>query len=162
MLVASAAFVGGRLLGSPDTSSGDQEMVVFSSGDVKTGLGVLLDVEHAPEMPDGPADVAGLFLRREDNSIYVGTGNLSGVLVGGKWERRHDGPKVEVLATHDTLVYRDDMFRQLGGVAPSGSVKQVLKLISLDEVGEDTTIQAWGNRRGDRLVAEVIVFAPNP
>lgn len=162
LLLGGAGFVGGRLLSSPDVSSDDQEFLVVGSGDVKTGSGVLLDVEPAAEMPDAPADVAGLFLRRENNSLFVGTGTLSGILVDGKWEQRHDGPVVEVVATHDTLIYRDDMFKQLEGVAPSGPVKQVLAPGSLDEIDETGTIQAWGVRRGDRVVAEVIVFAPNP
>ncbi len=162
LLQGGAGFVGGRLLSSPDVSSDDQDFLVSGSGDVKTGSGVLLDVEPAAEIPDAAADVMGPFLRREDNSIFIGTGKLSGVLVGGKWEIRHDGPVVEVVATHDTLVYRDDMFKQLGGAAPSGPVKQVLTPGSLDEIDETSAVQAWGERRGDRLVAEVIVFAPQP
>jgi hypothetical protein len=162
LLLAGAAFVGGRLLGSPDLGSDDQEFIVSDSGGVKTGTGVLLDVERAAEMPDVPADLAGLFVRREDNSLFVGTGNLSAVKVGDEWKTNHDGPVVEVVTTHDTLIYRDDTLQQLGGSPPSGPVQQVLKPGSLDELGVNSTVQAWGERRGDRLVAEVIVFAPNP
>jgi signal transduction histidine kinase len=127
--------------------------------------GKMLDIQNAGEMPDTPADVAGLFVRREDNSLFVGTGNLSGVKVGGnqggasRWDYHHDGPVVEVVTTHDTLIYRDDTLQQLGGVVPSGPIKQVLKPGSLDELGVNSTVQAWGERRGDRLVAEVVVFS---
>jgi len=158
LLLGGAGFVGGRLLSGPDVSSDDPVMRVSGSDDVRTDLGVLLDVEPAAELPNAPADVSGPFIRRENNSLFVGTGSFSGVLVDGKWELRHDGPVVEVIATHDTLVCRDDMVQQLGGVAPSGPVKQVLRPGSLDEIDETHIIQAWGERRGDRVVAEVIVF----
>jgi hypothetical protein len=158
LLLRGAGFVGGRLMSGPDVSSDDPVMLLSGSDDVRTDSGVLLDVEPAAEMPDVPADVAEPFLRREDNSLFVGTGTMSGVLVDGKWQLRHDGPVVEVVATHDTRIYRDDMFKQLGGVAPSGPFQQVLNPGSLDEIDETSTVQAWGERRGDRVVAEVIVF----
>jgi hypothetical protein len=120
-----------------------------------------LDIQNAKEMPDVPADVAGLFVRREDNRLFVGTGNMSGVKVNGRWEFDHDGPVVEVVTTHDTLIYRDDTLQQLGGVAPSGPIKQVLEPGSLDEIGKNSTVQAWGERRGERVIAEVIVFTPH-
>ncbi len=161
-LLGGAAFVGGRLLGGPDVSSDKQGAIVSGPGGEKIGTGVTFETEPADEMPDTPPDVAGIFVRREDNSLFVGTGNLSGVLVDGKWELRHDGLAIEVLTTHDTLIYHDDIFEQLGGVAPSGPIKEVLKPGSLDEIDETSSIQAWGERRGDRLVARVLVFAPNP
>jgi hypothetical protein len=122
----------------------------------------LLDIEPADELPQSPADVSGIFLRREDNSLFVGTGNMSGVLVDGKWDVRHDGPAIEVVATHDTLIYRDDVFLRLGGAPPSGAIKQVLEPGSLDELGANSSVQAWGERRGDRVQAEVLVYQPNP
>ena len=159
LLLAGAAFVGGRLLGSPDLTGANQNIIVSDSGDVKTSTGAFIETERAAEMPDVAADVAGVFVRREDNSLFVGTGNLSAVLVDGEWESHHDGPVVEVVTTHDTLIYRDDTLRQLEGVAPAGPIKQDLKPGSLDELGKNSTLQAWGERRGDRVVAEVVVFS---
>lgn len=158
LLLGGAGFVGGRLMSGPDVSSDDPVMRVSGSDDVRTDLGVLLDLEPAAEMPDAPADATAPFLRREDNSLFVGTGTMSGVLVDGKWQLRHDGPVVEVVATHDTLIYRDDTLQQLGGVASSGPVQQDLTPGTLDEIDETHIVQAWGERRGDRVVAEVIVF----
>ena len=135
----------------------DQQGVVIVTREAEK-----LDIQNAKEMPDEPAGVAGLFVRRKDNRLFVGTGSMSGVKVDGRWELHHDGPVVEVVTTHDTLIYRDDTLQQLGGSPPSGPVQQVLKPGSLDELGVNSTVQAWGERRGDRLVAEVIVFAPNP
>jgi hypothetical protein len=161
LLLGGAAFVGGRLLSSPNVTNGTQGVMVSGSGDVKTGAVVLLDIEHAAEMPDEPADLTGLFVRREDNRLFVGTGETSAFKVNGKWEFHHDGPVVEVVTTHDTLIYRDDTLQQLGGVAPSGPIEQVLEPGSLDEIDKNSTVQAWGERRGERLIAEVIVFTPH-
>ncbi len=120
----------------------------------------MLDIRDAAEMPDTPPDVGGLFVRRDGNSLFVGTGNLSGYLVSsGEWEFRHDGPVVEVLTTRDTMIYRDDTLGQLGGVAPAGPIQQVLKPGSLDELGKNSTVKAWGERHGERVIAGVIVFA---
>jgi hypothetical protein len=162
LFLGGAAFVGGRLLGATELTSDNQDLIVSGSGDKKIGSGTLIDVKRAAEMPDRPADVSGLFVRREDNNLFVGTGNLSGVLVDGKWEQQHEGPVKEVVTTHDTLIYRDDLLQELGGVAPSGQVQQVLKPGSVDEIGMNSFVEAWGQTRGDRLVAEVVVFTPNP
>lgn len=162
LLFAGAAFVGGRLLAATELTSDKQHQVMSGSGDTKSGRGVVVDVKPAAEMPDSSADVSGLFVRREDNSLFVGTGNLSGVLVDGKWEQHYDGPVVELVTTHDTRIYRDDLLQKLDGVAPSGQVQQILEPGSVDEIGENSFVEAWGQRRGDRLVAEVVVFKPNP
>lgn len=79
----------------------------------------------------------------------------------GKWEQHHDGPVVEIVTTHDTRIYRDDLLEKLGGVAPSGPVQQALEPGSVDEIGENSFVEAWGQKRGDRLVAEVVVFGPS-
>ncbi|UCC63234.1 MAG: HAMP domain-containing histidine kinase, partial [Anaerolineae bacterium] len=101
----------------------------------------------------------GLFVRREDNGLFLGTGATSAVKVNGEWELRYDGPVVEVVTTHDTLIYRDETLGQLGGVAPSGPIQQVLKPGSLDELDENSTVKVWGETSGDSVVAEVIVFS---
>lgn len=162
LLLGGAAFVAGRLLAAPVLTSDNQDALVSGSGDQKSGSAVQVDVKPAAEMPESPADVSGLFVRREDNNLFVGTGQLSAVLVDGKWKQYHDGPVMEIVTTHHTQIYRDNILQKLGGVAPSGSVQQVLEPGSVEEMGENTFVMAWGQRRGDRLVAEVVVFSPNP
>jgi signal transduction histidine kinase len=122
--------------------------------------GNMVDVQNAEEMPENPPDVGGLFVRRDGNSLFVGTGNLSGNRVSdGTWQIQHDGPVVEVVTTRDTLVYRDDTLQQLGGVAPSGPIQQLLQLGSWTELGKNSTVKVWGERRDDRVVAQVVVFS---
>ena len=120
----------------------------------------MLDIQDAAVIPEAPADVGGLFLRQEGDRLFVGTGSLSGVKVNDEWEVRHDGPVVEVVTTHDTLVYRDNTLQQLGNEVPTEPIQQVLKPGSVDEIGEDSTVRAWGKRRDDELVAELVVFVP--
>jgi len=154
VLLAGAAFVGGRLLG-------DQELTGNNKGVIKIGEGLIastgtkIEVLPAAEMPDTPPDVAGVFVRREDSSLFVGTGTVTFVIDG---DASYDGPTVEVVSSHNTQIYRDDTTKQLAGVPPSGPVQQVLKPGSLDEVGQNDVVSAWGERSGDRLVARVIVY----
>jgi len=162
LLLGGAAYVGGRLLTATDLRSASQDQVLSGSGDTKSGSAVQVDVKPAPEMPESPADVSGLFVQREDNNLFVGTGQLSAVLVDGKWKQYHDGPVMEIVTTHHTQIYRDNLLQKLGGVAPSGSVQQVLEPGSVEEMGENSFVMAWGQRRGDRLVADIVVFSPNP
>jgi hypothetical protein len=49
------------------------------------------------------------------------------------------------------------------GATESGEVTipQVITAVdSLDEIGDNTEIQAWGEQRGDRVIADVLVFKP--
>jgi hypothetical protein len=162
-LLGGAAYVGSRLSGSSLLTGGNREVMVSESDGLARMRGTMVETEYAPEMPQEPPEVAGLFVRREDNSLFVGTGQLSAVKVGGdrggpaEWDFRHDGPVVEVVGTHDTQVYLDETLRQLGGLPPAGPVRQVLRPGSLDELEPNCTVSAWGDRRGDRVVARVIV-----
>jgi hypothetical protein len=74
-----------------------------------------------------------------------------------------DGPEIEVVVTRDTVIYSDETDIHGGelGSRESGekTIQQVIKPVdSLDEIGPNTELQVWGERRGDRLVAEVLVY----
>jgi len=154
LLLAGAAFVGGRLLGDQDLTGNSQEAIRIGEGLIaKTGSKI--EVQQADEMPDTPPDVTGVYVRCEDGSLFVGTGTLTFVIDG---DASYDGPLVEMVFTHDTQIYRDDTARLLKEGPPSGPVQQVLKPGSLDEIGQNDVVSAWGEKRGDRLVARVIVY----
>lgn len=160
LFLAGAAFLGGRLLTDRELAADSRQIVVSDAGGGVTTSGVMIETLHADEMPSSVPDVAGLFTRREDNRLFVGTGAMSGVKVDGRWELKHDGPVIEVVTTHDTLFYRDDTLQQFRDFPPSDPVQQVLTPSRVDEIEENSTISAWGERRGDRLIAEVVVFYP--
>ncbi|MBN2391707.1 MAG: hypothetical protein JXR84_13360 [Anaerolineae bacterium] len=184
-LLAGAAFVGGRLLGRTKETNGPQAMML-SDGDVAVmhnsggALGgmmavgggpggaqpVTVKIEPAPELPARAPDVAGQLKRVEDNSIFVGTGDV-GFMVrvdeAGNTETNipeATGPEVEVVVTRDTKVYRDMMQPPTigsGEDVPS-VMQQKITLITLDDIGEQGAISAWGQKRGDRVIAEVVLY----
>lgn len=121
------------------------------------------------ELPDRQSDASGLFARREDNSLFVGTGNIEvGVEVDGATGERtfsatSSGPEVEVLVTGDTVIYRDDTEISPGEPAERKNGERTIQQVlqpdgSLEEIGEKTELEVWGERRGDRVVAEVLVY----
>jgi hypothetical protein len=67
-----------------------------------------------------------------------------------------------VVVSRDTLIYRDTTEIEVEPSArQSGetTVQQTVEPVdSLAEIGENMEIQAWGDQRGDRLVAEVLVY----
>lgn len=172
LLLVSAAFFGARMLTSPDEPEPSAGMgvrvmeLVTDDGSGPVSLRII--VEPASELPDRPAEAAGVFLRRQDNSIFVGTGNIEldvGIETGKDpvIKLTSDGPEIEVVVTRDTIVYSDetDVHSVTSGVRESGEkiVQQVIKPAdSLDELGPNFELQVWGERRGDRVIAEVVVY----
>jgi hypothetical protein len=175
VLVAGVVFVGARLLNSPERGAGrpEGEIMMVTEGDGNGEVSLSLDIKPAPELPQTPPEVGGLFVRREDNSIFVGTGEIEVAveLDPATGERQtssnHSGPVLEVVVTAETAIYRDETkMPGLGPDAVSGdkTIQQVVKSIdSLEELGENTKnteVQVWGERRGDRVVAQVFVYRP--
>ncbi len=133
LLLAGAAFVGGRLLNGQGFARGP-------SSD-------RLDIQPAKELPQTAADLRGLFDHRQDNSIFVGT------------EKFANGPIVEVVATTQTIIYCDVTSKQFIGRPPQGQkIQQVVEPGSLDEIGQDSAITVWGRKTGDRFIADVLVY----
>ncbi len=165
-LLGGAAFVGGQLLngqGLPvQASSGGLKMAIGQGA--KPGQTFQLDIQPAKELPQTPAEAKGLFDQRKDNSIFVGTGlvrmmaqkDQSGNVTTSA---THDGPTVEVVVTSQTTVYRDVTMKQFSGQPPSGKIQQVVELGSLDEVGKDSMVTAWGKKTSDRIIADVLVYS---
>jgi hypothetical protein len=166
LLLVGAAFVGGRLVSGqglplPQQLSGERMMTLGQGGNTT----MRLDVDPAPELPASPPDVKGIFQRRADNSLFIGTGQVS-VLAqksqGGviSMTSHYDGPLVEVVITHDTTIYRDVTMKQFDGPPPAGKkLQQVLEPGSADEIGENSMLTVWGDRRGDRITARVLTYS---
>ena len=177
-------FTAVRLLATPEetvtASSGAGARVMESVQTVDGGapVSVRTTVLPAPELPDEPTAASGVFVRREDNSIVVGTGNIDldlDVEVDPETGQqttsltpRTDGPEIEVVLTHDTVVYRDVTDFSLEGaasnaVAESGEreiVQAVRQVETGDEIGENMELQVWGERSGDRVIATIVVYGP--
>lgn len=175
-ILIAAGVVAWQLLGPPAQQAAASEEPVASAGqrviaisrDTGDGpINVRIFTEPAEELPDRPADTGGAFLRREDDSIFVGTGNIelevevntaTGV---DEVNLSSDGPEVEVVVTRDTILYEDitDMDEAFAdGESGDKILQQRLRPGSLEEIGENMEIQAWGRLQGDRIIAEVLVY----
>lgn len=166
-LLSGAAFVGGRLLngqGLPVLSGGPSIMMgPGGEQSVRIGPG---DIQPAEELPQTPADVRGIFDHRQDNSIFVGTGQ---VMVNVKKDRSgnvetasdHDGPTVEVVVTSQTTIYIDTTMQQFDGPPPEGQkIQQVVEPGTLDKIGQSSMLTVWGRKTGDRVIADILVYSP--
>jgi hypothetical protein len=165
-VLAGAAFVGAQLLagqGQPAQAS-KSGLTIMTGQNGKQGQYVQPDIQPAKELPQTPADARGVFDHRKDNSLFVGTGVVLRTVQqdqGGNVtsSSTHDGPTVEVVVTPQTIVYSDVTNRQFNGQPPSGKIQQVVEQGSLDEIGKDSTLRAWGKKTGDRIIADVIVYS---
>jgi hypothetical protein len=166
LLLAGAAFVGGRLLngkGLPAMWSGGPFLQGGGNGqDVRINVD---DIQPAKELPQAPADVWGVFESRQDNSIFLGTGIVDlGVQIDDQTgevqtSSDHDGPTVEVVVTSQTTIYKDVTMKQFNGPPPEGQkIQQVVEPGSLDDIGESSLITVWGKKTGDRIIADVLVY----
>jgi hypothetical protein len=154
LLLAAAALVGGRLVNDRKTNGDEPKAVEIGDGLIAR-TGSTVQVLNAAAMPDTPPDAAGVFVRRQDRTLFLGTGVVTFRIDG---DATFDGPTVEVVSTHDTRIHRDDTTAGLGGVPPAGPVQQVLRPGTLDEIGRNDVVSAWGEKHGDRLVATVIIY----
>jgi len=164
-LLAGAAFVGGRLLmsrvkGGNPLLSGPFSLLGFGGKEVRGTL--KLDVEPAKELPATPPEATGIFLRREEHSVFIGTGKVT---LNAREDPNgevdvamtHDGPMVEVVTTSDTLIYRD-VTPLLDNPPAGGKIQQVVEPGTLDDLEQNMGVTVWGQRRGDRVVARVLVY----
>lgn len=129
----------------------------------------------AAELPSEPAAASGILVRREDNSLMVGTGGIEvnvEVTVDGDTGQetmqavpRATGPELEVVVGRNTTLYLDVTDYSLSDSGESGerTVQQQVRLVdSLEDLPENAEIQAWGTRSGDRITADVLVFGTLP
>ncbi len=166
-VLAGAAFVGAQLLAGQGQSTqvSTSELTMLTGQNGKPVQSAQSDRQPAKELPQTPADVRGVFDHRKDNSVFAGTG----VIISDLKEDQsgnvtsfstYSGPLVEVVVTPQTIVYRDVTNQQFNGQPPSGKIQQVVEPGSLDDIGKDSLIHAWGKKTGDRIVAEVLVYTP--
>ena len=166
-VLAGGAFMAGQLLGNPTT-------MTVTPGILSSGFGrggslaevVGTQIEHAAELPDSPAALSGILVRRADNRIFVGTGAIGirfNTDAGGEPipQPFHDGPVTEVVVSHDTIIYRDETPFEPTALNQTLSIQQVVRRVdSLEEIGQNALVDVWGERRGDRIVAQVLVYWP--
>jgi hypothetical protein len=155
----AGAYVAGRLLNEglgPIRVGGGN--VTISSGD-----GGMIEAEFVPaeELPDSPPEIAGLFSRLEDNSIFVKEtdgGFRISMDEEGNVSTNAGDEETEVVVTNETEVYVDVTSSKIGELEDGDTLRQTLKPGSIEELGSLSFVQVWGERRGDRIIADFLVY----
>ena len=167
LLLIAAAFVAGRLLAPAEQGQNGLQLppgMAFEGADPE-GEGFQInisDVTPAPGIPATIPDARGLYVRRNDDTIVIGTGNVMAFVSAesdGVPEFNYDGIEVEVLVTNQTKLYED-----VSNFTPGQTTFQqrVETLDNLDSLGSGTNLQVWGRHEGDRIIAETIVVMEPP
>lgn len=165
ILLAAAAFVAVRYFVQPQNAAGGgpggKNMISIGGpgGEAQT---FELNVKPADELPDTQPDESGIFVERKDNSVFIGTGEVT---IRAKAEPGQEpqvdsdftGPKVEVVISPDTVIYKETT--QLDPEDPGAEVQQTVELSTIDEITEQSSITVWGRKAGDRIIADVILFS---
>ena len=162
VLLAGAAFVGGRLITQSATGTN------LVPGGSSTGNGkpqVNIEVVPAAELPNTSPDIIGPFVSRQDNSVFVATASKFMVVTNAdgsvSTQGMDSGQRLEVVVTSDTQIYRDVTEQHAPRVPPAdGKMQQVVESGTIDALGNNSIVSAWGDRRGDRLIARVLVYTP--
>jgi hypothetical protein len=163
LVVGAAAFVAGRML------NGQVNPLRFfglgGKGDVMT---VSIQMIPAEELPKTQPEVTGPFVERKDNTIVVASipmksGGGGGGMVAGPGTRVDvdSGPKVEVVITNETTVYRETTEFKEPSSSETQTIQQTVEESTLDELTSQSIVMVWGRKSGDRIIAEVLFYS-NP
>jgi len=165
ILVGAAAFIGGRMLNNKVSPLG-----LFGLGGKGNMRSFSINLIPAEELPKTPPEVTGLFVERKDKTIVIQSVSLKGggegmvvekggggevQIVGGK----NDGPKIEIVITNETTIYRDTT---QPSEPPSGENETIQETVgegTLDDLNSDSMIRVWGRKSGDRIIAEILFYS---
>jgi hypothetical protein len=138
-----------------------------------------IEMTPAPEVPITRADLVGQVFNIKDNSLFVsdmarggGAEGQTVVIAGGAVTSggpsttdngptaTPSGPLTEVVVSKETLIYRDASMDNIPKPSDSGgsvSVQQKVSLVDITQITPNSMVQVWGQKRGDRLIADTIV-----
>lgn len=139
MLVA-AVFVGGQYVTQRLSAPDSRNFIV------------------AQELPLWTPDALGLFVRREDNSIFMGTGGINtDAGTDGSPVFSYDGPVVEVVIHNQTILYED--VTAFPGPFSLSDIHQKVAAGTIDEIDATRRLTVWGRNVGDRIIADTLLYA---
>jgi hypothetical protein len=176
-LLAAGIYTAVRLLAAPpeelDTAGGGRVIQSVRVENDGAPVGVRTTILPAQELPKEKSVAFGILIQQQDDNLIIGTGNIDlevDVEVNGDTGQEQvsaipstDGPELEVVLTRDTLLYQD--VTDFASSQPDESGEQVIQqqvkqVDTVDKISEHAEIEVWGERRGDRIVATVLVFGP--
>jgi hypothetical protein len=153
VLLGAAAFIGAKFLHPRSDAVG---MGAPFEGDFRSMI------VPAPELPITSPEVTGPFIARRDNTIIVETKSfeMGGVVsVSSENTKRQTGPLVEVVVTGATLIYRETTQPSEPLSAENQTVLQTVELATLDDLDSRSMVMVWGRKRGDRVIADVLLYS---
>lgn len=168
VVLAAGAFTAAQLLAAqqdPDLPPGAmvfEDVTDDGSGSPVTVRTVILP---AAELPTRPSEAGGVFIRQEDNSYFVGTGSVSVNVseVNGETSTAVDfsGPEIEVVAGRDTQFYRDVTKVSFEAAESKEQTiqQEVVAVEQPDGLAKGANFQVWGQKSGDRVIADIVVYS---
>ncbi len=177
VVLAGAAYLAVGMM-TPGRAETNALGVLPAAGGKGLGYGgkvtIKVEMVPAPELPQSPPDVKGRLVEMKDNSLTIST-VAQGVVQGSTSIRGDTGggnspstttegdssasTTTEVVITQNTKIYRD---ATLDAVKPpaDGKIQQKVEPYTLAQAAKDgvDSVTAWGAKRGDRLVADVVVL----
>jgi hypothetical protein len=165
LLLAGGAFAAGRLLGRGFNADAGSSAATVQ---VAMGNGQVVKAEwvRGAELPAEDPDVAGAFARREDNRFFIneteGGFSIARGDDGSLSVTNTTGKVSEIVVTRETLVRVDTTLEQMDSALKDGKLYQQLAPGSVEEIGELSFVRAWGEMRGDRLIASVLLYSRPP
>ncbi len=161
-VLAGAAYIGGQML--VGMGQGSNPLVgLYHSG--KAGEGLFLTVVPAKVIPTSPPAAIGAFIRRADNSIFIGNSSKQIQIQpanqgGGAAAVITPSSAMEVVITNNTKIYCDVTSRQFNAPPQNSQmVQQVVERGQTNEIGEGSTIQVWGQKDDDRIIADILLYS---
>lgn len=168
LVLAGAAFLGARLLapqGEVRRGPGGPQISIKQAGGGGMAAETSMKIQNAPEVPQRAPDMNGAVTEVKDNSLMVS--DVESVMVrmdeNGETDTDIDyrGTAAEVVVTKETQIYFDTTFQNIGprGEMPKEgeTIQQTVEPASFSEIGEQSMVSVWGYKRGDRLIAEVML-----
>lgn len=167
LLVGAAAFLAGRMLNSNINPLG-----LFGLGGKGDVMSISINIIPADELPKTQPEVTGLFMERKDKTIVIQSVSLKaggggmvvekggGEVVAGSPVDTDSGPKVEVVVTNETTIYRETT--EFGEPQDGNeTIQQTVEESTLDDLNSQSMVTVWGRKSGDRIIAEVLFYS-NP
>jgi hypothetical protein len=164
LLLLAAAFMGGQMLApkgetavSPQNPTQANEIADLTSPDGGQTFSAPKP-QAAAGLPSTPPETTGLFLERTDDTLRVGTGSVTAMIStdpDAVPEFSYDGIAMDILVTNQTQLYEDVTEYTFGQTAVQ---QELIQLENLNDLQENTILQVWGQRDGDRIIADVIII----
>jgi hypothetical protein len=166
LLLAAGAFMGGMWMVGQATG-----MSQMLNEEAFNAMLVALE-----QTPNEEPEIVGVVKSVEDNSLFVSTVASTGAFVHSPGASLSESPPVEVVVERDTVILADVTaldfdFSNIGpgnlmdaaqSDAFAEGTKRVIEEGVLEDIEPNTMIWIWGQRTGDRINADAVLYLVLP